>query len=99
MIIGLFAAAPFATGEDHLILGVIGALLPDIDHPKSFIGRYNPFAYFMTHRGFTHTVLGCVVFALPFVTIGAGAVVFVGAMSHILTDWVSSWGRWKIKWY
>lgn len=56
---------PFSTVEEHLWFGVVGALLPDLDHPKSFLGKYNPFTGLMKHRGFTHTILGCSVLALP----------------------------------
>ncbi|UTH73627.1 metal-dependent hydrolase [Chromobacterium sp. IIBBL 290-4] len=48
-----------------LIGGMMGSLLPDIDHPKSWLGRRIPFlsrpiAYLFGHRGVTHSVLAVV---------------------------------------
>ncbi|KUM02703.1 metal-dependent hydrolase [Chromobacterium subtsugae] len=42
--------------------GLAGSLLPDIDHPKSWLGRRIPFlsrpvAYLFGHRGITHSLL------------------------------------------
>lgn len=57
---------------DPLALGfaAIGALLPDIDHPSSWVGRRmwvisRPLAAMIGHRGVTHSliaVLACLVF-------------------------------------
>lgn len=55
----------------HVILGtdpiaslafvLLGALLPDIDHPKSLVGRkVKPIGWLSTHRGFFHSLLGAV---------------------------------------
>lgn len=66
---------------------ILGSLLPDIDHPKSMLGRFNVFASLMTHRGFCHTLLGCVVLSLPFLYIhGAAPYVFLGTISHLFGD-------------
>ena len=45
-----------------LLGGVLGALLPDIDHPKSWLGRRIPFislpiAAVFGHRGITHSLV------------------------------------------
>lgn len=50
-----YAIAPVA-------LAIAGSLLPDIDHPKSWIGRRLkpvsvPIAFVFGHRGFTHSIL------------------------------------------
>ena len=55
-----------------LPLILVGSLLPDIDEPKSFIGRKFPiisriFSISFSHRGFTHFLI----FPLIFVIIGA----------------------------
>lgn len=55
-----------------LPLILLGSLLPDIDEPKSFIGRKFPvisriFSISFSHRGFTHFLI----FPLIFVAIGA----------------------------
>ncbi len=49
-----------------LFAAVLGSLIPDIDHPKSFISHWNAFTEMISeglstvtsHRGFTHTVYG-----------------------------------------
>lgn len=58
-----------ASGEVSLLNGCalgIGSLLPDIDHPSSFLGKRNKIASGITnktlgHRGGTHSLLGAVV--------------------------------------
>ncbi|VEB43121.1 Inner membrane protein ydjM [Chromobacterium violaceum] len=45
--------------------GLAGSLLPDIDHPKSWLGRRIPFlsrpiSYLFGHRGITHSLLAVV---------------------------------------
>lgn len=55
--LGLASLDPLALG-----LTTIGALLPDIDHPSSWLGRRvpmvsRPLAAMIGHRGVTHSVL------------------------------------------
>lgn len=77
---------------------LIGSLWPDIDHPKSTVGRYNPFAPFMKHRGHCHSIIGILLLALPFFMITTKEVtgievyemVVVGGMSHLVGDKISS---------
>lgn len=53
---------------------VLGSILPDIDHPDSKITRSDSLlslvshgvSRFTKHRGFTHTIIGALVFALLF---------------------------------
>ncbi|MDD5457569.1 MAG: metal-dependent hydrolase [Candidatus Margulisbacteria bacterium] len=54
-----------------LTFAVIGAVLPDIDHPKSLIGKLfpfisNPLERRFGHRTFTHSLLGALFFTLIF---------------------------------
>lgn len=56
-----------------LPLILLGSLLPDIDKPKSFIGRKFPvisriFSISFSHRGFTHFLL------FPLIFVGLGAI-------------------------
>lgn len=81
----------------QIVFVIIGAILPDIDHPKSIIGRFNLFSYFMKHRGFAHSLAGCICFALLFERMGQAEYVFIGALSHILADSVSSGFKWVPK--
>jgi inner membrane protein len=48
-----------------LALAIGGALLPDIDHPQSWVGRRarlisQPLAALIGHRGFTHSILAVI---------------------------------------
>jgi len=62
--LGLPSLGPRSVG-----LAIVGALLPDIDHPSSWIGRWlrlisHPLAATFGHRGFTHSmvaVLACII--------------------------------------
>lgn len=80
---------------------VVGALLPDIDHPRSQFGRLVPFisipvANVFGHRGLTHSLLAVVVFmAILFQTMEnfgqaapstVAAALCFGYLSHILAD-------------
>jgi membrane-bound metal-dependent hydrolase YbcI (DUF457 family) len=69
---------------------MFASLLPDIDTPNSTFGRFNPFAKWMTHRGFTHTLLGAVVLSLPWRFFGGRVflLVLIGCIGHILGDWL-----------
>lgn len=68
--VGLFLALSPVLGFPLTALGlfaaVVGSLIPDIDHPKSFISHWNAFTQMIshgvstitTHRGLTHTLYG-----------------------------------------
>ena len=77
LMAGLLAGAgavtwlkPQALGAAWVLGGaLVGALLPDIDHPKSWLGRRIPFismpiAAVFGHRGITHSLLAVVGLAL-----------------------------------
>jgi inner membrane protein len=70
---------------------LIGSAFPDIDHPRSKIGKLaRPFSYIFEHRGFFHSFLAIAV--LTFITyILSGSMLYsvaflLGYASHILTD-------------
>ena len=84
---------------------VLTCLLPDIDHPKSFLGQRlswisKPVARAFGHRGFTHSLLavGMGVWGLAQVEapwLLSGAVkdaLIVGYLSHLLGDWLTPMG-------
>ncbi|MDQ1079148.1 inner membrane protein [Pseudoroseomonas cervicalis] len=88
--LGLPALDPALLG-----LAVFGALLPDIDHPKSWLGkRLRPvstvFATLFGHRGVTHSLLavvGCAVLLLrQEVPLAIAAPLVVGYLSHLAAD-------------
>ena len=46
-----------------IIFVVIGSLLPDIKY--STLGKFNPFASMMKHRGITHTIMYMIILSIP----------------------------------
>lgn len=77
-----------------LAAALLGSLLPDIDHPKSWAGRKLPFvsiplAMVVGHRGVTHSaiaVLACLVLLGMFGPAWQAAPVAVGYLSHLAAD-------------
>lgn len=91
IIIGFIFSMEFTTQPMDIFFIVLGSVLPDIDHRKSMIGRLNIFASFMSHRGFCHTLAGCIVLSLPFLYIqGAAPYIFLGGLSHLFGDRIQS---------
>ncbi|MGY4800076.1 metal-dependent hydrolase [Teichococcus aerofrigidensis] len=94
--LGLPALDPALLG-----LAVVGALAPDIDHPKSWVGRRlwfisRPCAAIFGHRGMTHSLLAllaCLAVLLrhdvPFVV---AAPLAVGYVSHLAADLLTPGG-------
>lgn len=93
---------------------VIGSLLPDIDHPKSFLGRWvrpisNILYSTVGHRTFTHSFLfiSLIGFLASHFDLWLGIGVAVGVFSHILLDMTSRAGvaflypfaKKRIKWF
>ncbi|WP_342515044.1 metal-dependent hydrolase [Sporosarcina sp. FSL K6-1522] len=97
---GIAASLAYAqfTNHDPIIMlaaGVVGALLPDICHTGSKIGRKLPLLAKLVnklfgHRTFTHSLLFLVMMAailnafMPFEAVTAG--ILVGMVSHYLLD-------------
>jgi inner membrane protein len=93
--VGLFHNDPM--GFIYTPLMMVGSLLPDVDTPFSKLGKYNPFAALMRHRGFMHSLLASGIIA----TIGTlispivGIWVSVGYLSHLCADSLTPSGiRW-----
>ncbi|UAJ64870.1 metal-dependent hydrolase [Candidatus Schneideria nysicola] len=92
----------------HIITGsLLSALLPDIDHPKSFIGqRLKHISTFIAktfgHRGFTHSLfivfLSIVIFKMSFSSINTIIPldvfhgIVIGYLSHIIADMFTPYG-------
>ena len=85
----------------ELGLAAVGALLPDIDHPSSWVGRRarlvsRPMAAMIGHRGITHSfvaVLVCLIF-LRWEGISRAVVdpLIVGYLSHLAADLLTTSG-------
>jgi len=91
---------PVSHVPGDIFLGIFGGLLPDIDHPRSILGRFNPLARWglTTHRGFTHTLTALLLFSTPFLVVGI-LTFSAGYLSHIVADWMYSWGKFKIRFW
>ncbi|XBS68097.1 metal-dependent hydrolase [Acerihabitans sp. KWT182] len=91
----------------HIIAGgLLTCLLPDIDHPQSFLGQRlkwlsMPIARVFGHRGFTHSLLaimaGFLLFTLKFasdmiVPPDAFHGMIIGYLSHIVADMLTPAG-------
>lgn len=72
------------------VVGGIAALAPDIDHPKSTLGRRVMLgALIFHHRGFLHSPLALALLGLAcwhFLSALLGLVIVVGYGSHLLLD-------------
>lgn len=82
-------------------MAVIGALLPDGDHPQSWVGRWVPFlslplARLFGHRGITHSVLAVVlcgaVLRWDGVRRSLADPLVVGYLSHLAADLLTDSG-------
>lgn len=65
---------------------IVGSLLPDIDVGSSKLGRYNPFAIIIPHRGVTHSLL---------FTVLVGAIykpLAIGILTHLILDMLNPKG-------
>lgn len=77
-----------------LALAALGALLPDIDHPHSWVGRRVPWlswplAAVLGHRGVTHSLVAIALGLVVLLAGGAGwltAPIVVGYLSHLVAD-------------
>lgn len=91
-------AYAYVSGMDPIILsgaGIVGALIPDICHSGSKIGRKMPITsrfvnLVFGHRAFTHSLMFLVAMAfvlkafVPFAAVTAG--IIVGMASHYILD-------------
>jgi inner membrane protein len=101
-----YTAATWAAGEAPTVPGALlalaGSLLPDIDHPHSFVGRRLPFisvplSRAIGHRGFTHSCLAAVLFVVTILALARGGMngvsaLGIGYLSHLLGDWLTPSG-------
>jgi inner membrane protein len=100
-----FVAAPMLhfspVDPTYLGLAVAGSLLPDVDHPKSWIGRRSrplstTIAAALGHRGLTHSAIA--VLGLVIVLLHAGyrrgpvSALAVGYLSHLAADMLTPQG-------
>ena len=84
-----------------LALVAAGSLLPDVDHPASWVGRRlrvisRPLARALGHRGFTHSLSAAALCGTALASQGAGraaiAPVVVGYLAHLAADLLTPQG-------
>lgn len=92
-----FGLPPLATG-----IAVIASLIPDIDTPRSTVGRLVPFVSYPLslagHRSITHSLAGGVLLAIPVLIAQEYASMnflfpfLIGYLSHLLLDLLTPQG-------
>ena len=108
VIVGLatwIAAAPMlhlpSLDPVYLSLVVLGSLLPDIDHPKSWVGRRTrpistAIASTFSHRGITHSAIAGVGLTTLLLHAGyrraRGSALVIGYLSHLAADMLTPRG-------
>lgn len=102
MVIGLSAGILGAahTAADNpfrmaiVLVVVVAALLPDIDHPKAIVSGYLPCVghaarLVVSHRGATHTLLFAAAIVALLFALNAPVPIMLGAASGILTHLIA----------
>ncbi|KRW83721.1 metal-dependent hydrolase [Marinobacter sp. P4B1] len=93
-----------------LIAVVLGSLLPDIDHPKSWLGRRlifisGPLSLLIGHRGITHSLIATIALVVALLWWGQlggylVASLCIGYLGHLAGDFLTKGGIpvfWPIK--
>lgn len=84
-----------------IVGGMMGGLLPDIDHPKSLGSSFlknRTLGFFLKHRSFTHSLLGIFLLTLgcfllqQYISLSFSLGLVIGAISHILLDMLTPGG-------
>lgn len=95
VFVGVILGHVYGLNTPLVLFAVLGALLPDIDHPASKLGRYfKSLRWFAKHRGFFHSLFAAVLFTilihLANESIGYPALYAVafllGFLSHLVLD-------------
>lgn len=73
-----------------VIMTGLGSLLPDLDHPRSTLGRriFGASTLGLKHRGWMHSLVGLIIFATLFAAINSKLVpgITFGYFLHLLAD-------------
>jgi len=95
LLVGTTFSHVYGPNANFLFFAALGAVFPDIDHPKSLLGRFvQPVGWFSQHRGFLHSLLGGVAFTIVLFLLadmaGHGPLLplafLVGFISHLFLD-------------
>ncbi|MEW6063550.1 MAG: metal-dependent hydrolase [Nanoarchaeota archaeon] len=97
-LIAMFALQYLHPSNQILFLALVlfSSIFPDIDHPKSKLGKYVPFnSILLEHRGFFHSFLILPLISLLLVLFsktGYAIPVIIGYGSHLFSDAVTKEG-------
>ncbi len=102
---GVTACALFAHTKNPSDLAIAGffALLPDIDQSNSTLGKFNPLAKVLKHRGFCHSLLFALLVSSAFQFLFGRHIalcVLIGMTSHLVLDLFNYSGEellWPVK--
>jgi inner membrane protein len=80
-----------------MILFLVAGAFPDIDHPKSKIGKkVKIIAFLFEHRGFFHSLIAAILFSIGAYYLFGGTeyswAIFLGYSSHLILDLLSHQG-------
>ncbi len=106
LVLGIAFALPLLNANPLSLSAVfLGSLLPDIDTPRSYLGRRLPgisalFSSILRHRGITHSLLAWALLTLLSIflcsRLGAGFIIAesfsLAYLSHIAGDFLTSEG-------
>ncbi len=108
-LLSLYARDSFQTGLFFALFALVGALLPDLDHAKSYLGNKIRIAGWLSrllfgHRGFYHSFvfaigLGLALSAL--LPLRYSAALMTGYLSHLALDAITKEGvalLWPLQW-
>ena len=112
LVIGLFGILVYSLFFEfnavYALVFLIATLLPDIDSPKSWIGKskmIRPLHWFVKHRGIFHSLTIGIIIAEIFVFLlgfGTGVAFFLGYGVHLLVDSFTVAGirpLWPLNWF
>lgn len=99
LALGLGLHFPPAPALALALFAALGALLPDIDHPASTVGRRFrllsvPTGWLFHHRGFTHSLAALALVTAAGVHYGGvyGVALGIGYATHLITDGMTKSG-------
>lgn len=87
--ISLISILDISVTTVNFLIYFIVSILPDIDTPKSFLGRFvKPLGWISRHRGFFHSIYPAIGISLLlyFYKKDAAIFAFLGYMSHLVLD-------------
>ena len=96
-MLGMSFYLHFPVSAESLLVILLGSLAPDVDHPSSYINKKSWRLFSLSaltdHRGWTHSLLGGVVFTFVFFLVARSSAYapfyltfFLGYITHLFLD-------------